>query len=218
MIYKNHRIELEEFNDALSMEKDSRKDLYKNAIFFDLEHYVYKVPICVGVFGCCYYDEDKNELSVTQYMIEGNADEKEILVLAKDYFLKAKENGKEYIVTFSGNNDFLMINYLFDKYSLDYNVCENFIRIDLQVEYEKIKKQGIGLKALEKEFEIERESELISGSNLAKTISKIIKDSDYIKRMPEEKIEKIMLYNQQDVVSLFHMYINWKKVINNDSV
>lgn len=213
MIFKKHSIELETFDDALSMEKENRRDLYKQAIFFDLEHYVYKVPICVGVFGCCYYDEEQNKLNVTQYMIEGRKDLKDILQLAKDYFITAKKNDKKYIVTFSGNNDFLMINYLFEKYGFEYNVCDNFIGIDLQVEYEKIKKCGIGLKALEKEFNIERESELISGSNLAKTISKIIKDDDYIKRMPKEKIDKILLYNEQDVVSLFEMYINWNKII-----
>lgn len=216
MIYKNHKIELEKFSDALSMEKDLKKDLYKKAIFFDLEHYVYKVPICVGVFGCCYYNEDDNSLNVTQYMIEGKDDAKKILELSKEYFIKAKENHKEYIITFSGNNDFIMINYLFKKYGLEYNVCDNFIGIDLQTEYERIKRKGIGLKALEKEFGIERESELISGSNLAKTISKIIKDKEYVQRMPKEKIEKILLYNEQDVVSLFQMYINWRKVVNTE--
>ena len=37
-------------------------------IFFDLEHYVYKKPKCIGVFGACIFE--KNKLYVTQYMIE----------------------------------------------------------------------------------------------------------------------------------------------------
>ena len=31
--------------------------LFKDALFFDLEHYIYKKPICIGVFGCCYFDK-----------------------------------------------------------------------------------------------------------------------------------------------------------------
>ena len=41
-----------------------------------------------------------------------------------------------------------------------------------------------------------------------------MKDKDYIKRMPEDKIEKILLYNEQDVVNLFHIYMNWNKYID----
>lgn len=40
-----------------------------------------------------------------------------------------------------------------------------------------------------------------------------MKDSDYIKRMPKEKIENILLYNEQDVVNLFYIFTNWKKYI-----
>ena len=61
-----------------------------------------------------------------------------------------------------------------------------------------------------------RESEVISGSNLAKTFHKVMKDKDYIKRMPREKIEKILLYNEQDVVNLYHIFVNWKSIIFED--
>ena len=43
-----------------------------------------------------------------------------------------------------------------------------------------------------------------------------MKDSDYIKRMPREKVEKILLYNEQDVVNLYHIYINWKQFVLED--
>ena len=189
--------------------------LFKDALFFDLEHYIYKKPICVGVFGCCYFDQDNNKLEVTQYMIENKNDIKSILKLARDYFkLMYEKYNKRYIITFSGNNDFTVINYLFEKYKIGFDINKHFIHIDLQKQYEKEKHECIGLKALEKQFSIFRDSELISGSNLAKTFSKIIKDSDYISRMPEDKKEKILLYNEQDVVSLFHIYVNWNKVIN----
>lgn len=149
-------------------------------------------------------------------MIEGKKDVKNILKLAKKYFENAYGTGeKKYIITFSGNNDFTVINYLFEKYDIDFDIKEYFQSIDLQREYEKEKKSSIGLKNLEKEFNIIREEkELISGQNLAKTFSKIIKDDDYINRMPEYKKKKILLYNEQDVVSLFHIYTTWNKFIN----
>ena len=189
--------------------------VFKDALFFDLEHYIYKKPICIGVFGCCFYDKDIEELKVTQYMIENKTDAKSILKMAEDYFINMWNNGKRYIVTFSGNNDFTVINYLFKKYKLDFDINEHFFHIDLQRQYEKEIHSSIGLKALEKEFGIVRESEVISGSNLAKTFSKIVKDNDYINRMPEKKKEKILLYNEQDVVSLFDIYVNWKSVFKN---
>ncbi|MDP4178168.1 MAG: ribonuclease H-like domain-containing protein [Bacillota bacterium] len=200
-----------------SLEAHGNKEIYKDAIFFDLEHYVYKKPICVGVFGCCYYDDELKELKVTQYMIENKDDAVDILFLIKSYMQEVySKYNKKYVVTFSGNNDFTMINYLFKKYSLNYNLKDYLEEIDLQKEYEKVKKSGIGLKALEKEFNIVRDSEVISGSNLAKTFSKIVKDKDYFLRMPKDKINKILLYNEQDVVSLFYILVNWNNVIKED--
>ncbi|MGE5628808.1 MAG: ribonuclease H-like domain-containing protein [Solirubrobacterales bacterium] len=186
--------------------------IYKNAIFFDLEHYIYKKPICIGVFGCCYYDEAEQKLIITQYMIENKKDAVDILYMAEDYFNNMLLNNKKYIVTFSGNNDFTVVNYLFNKYNIDFSINDNFIHIDLQKEYEIQTKSHTGLKALEKIFNIQRDSELISGSNLAKTFGKIVKDDTYIDRMPKEKMEKILLYNEQDIVSLFQIYTNWDMV------
>ncbi|KAJ53517.1 hypothetical protein CTM_02049 [Clostridium tetanomorphum DSM 665] len=213
MIFSEKHVEAENVQDTFSF-KHKGYSIYKDAIFFDLEHYVYKKPICVGVFGACYYDEEKGMINITQYMIEDKSDSIKILNLAKKYFQDAyKKNNKKYIVTFSGNNDFTVINYLLQKYGVDFDIKAHFTHVDIQKEYEKAKGSNIGLKVLEKEFNIERESELISGQNLAKTFGKIMKDKDYINRMPKEKKEKILLYNEQDVVSLFYMSLNWLKVI-----
>ena len=210
MITKLSSVKVGEISTESSLDIDGNKQLFKNALFFDLEHYIYKKPICIGVFGCCFYDEITNEIKVTQYMAENKKDAIEILSLAKKYFeeMKIKYN-KKYIVTFSGNNDFTVINYLLKAYKIDFILEDYFGEIDLQKCYEKAEGTCIGLKALEKIFEIDRESEVISGSNLAKTFSKIVKDDDYINRMPHEKKEKILLYNQQDVVSLFYIYVDW---------
>jgi len=196
-----------------SLKIDESRCIFRDAIFFDLEHYIYKKPICIGVFGCCFYDYKNEVLKVTQYMIENRKDTKLILKLAKEYFENMIRENKKYIVTFSGNNDFTVINYLFEKYNMEFNnIEEHFISVDLQKQYEKEIHKSIGLKSLEKEFGITREDKIISGSNLAKTFSKIIKDSEYINRMPQIKKEKILLYNEQDIVSLFNIYTKWNNV------
>lgn len=210
VITKLNSIKVGEISMENSFAIDGNEQLFKDALFFDLEHYIYKKPICVGVFGCCFYDEVSKELKVTQYMAENKKDAIEILSLAKNYFEEMKEKyNKKYIVTFSGNNDFTVINYLLKVHKIDFVLEGYFEEIDLQKCYEKAEGSCIGLKALEKIFDINRESELMSGSNLAKTFGKIVKDDDYINRMPQEKKDKILLYNEQDVVSLFHIYVNW---------
>lgn len=193
--------------------QDGEENIYEDAIYFDLEHYIYKKPICIGVFGCGFYDKEDKKLKTTQYMIENKKDAKDILNQSKVYFDNMKNLGKKYIVTFSGNNDFTVINYLFEKYNIDFEIKENFKHVDLQKEYEKVNGKSIGLKDLEKEFNIERQSQVISGQNLAKTFGKVIKDRQYIDRMPEDKKDRILLYNEQDVVSLFYIITNWFKVI-----
>lgn len=215
VITKLNSIKVGEISTEGSFTIDGNKELFKDALFFDLEHYIYKKPICIGVFGCCYYDEISKELKVTQYMAENKQDAIEILSLAKDYFeeMKIKHN-KKYIVTFSGNNDFTVINYLLKAHKIDFLLEGYFQEIDLQKCYEKAEKTCIGLKALEKKFEIDRGNELMSGSNLAKTFGKIVKDDDYINRMPQDKKDRILLYNQQDVVSLFYIYVDWYNRVN----
>nr|WP_202117348.1 ribonuclease H-like domain-containing protein [Clostridium chromiireducens] len=206
-------MKVEEYIDEFMLKSQDKEYNPEDIIFFDLEHYVYKKPKCIGVFGACEYDKKNNNILVTQYMIEDRDEATNILYLAKDYFMRMKQKGKKAIITFSGNNDFTVINYLFKENGIYYNFEEEFDSVDIQKEYEKYKKLSIGLKKLEKVFDIVREGEVISGSNLAKTFHKVMKDRSYFKRMPEEKIEKILLYNEQDVINLYYIYVNWKKYI-----
>ncbi len=215
MIVVEKRVKVEKILIENCMEINGSKEVLHNSIYFDLEHYIYKVPICIGVFGSCFYDSTTEEVVVNQYMIEDKKDSRKVIKLSVEYFKKMAEvYEKKYIVTFSGNNDFTVINHLLKKYEIDYSIEENFTEIDIQKEYEKVSKKSIGLKVLEKEFDIIREGNHISGSNLAKTFSKIIKDKGYITRMPKEKIETILSYNEQDVVSLFNMVASWNKIIS----
>ncbi|SHI96798.1 RNase_H superfamily protein [Clostridium cavendishii DSM 21758] len=215
MIIREREVFVDSITEELVLNFEGVKDCYKQAVFFDLEHYVYKKPKCVGVFGACYYDNETSKLMVTQYMIENKGEVIDILHLAKRYFNRLTEElNKKYIVTFSGNNDFTVINYLFEKYGINYDFNQHFTSIDIQKIYEQTFKQGVGLKVLEKKFGIEREGELISGSNLAKTFHKVLKDREYFERMPKDKIEKILIYNEQDVVNLFHIYVHWQNLVN----
>lgn len=186
-----------------------KDEIYKNSIFLDLEHYIYKVPICIGVFGACVYDEARGQLHLTQYMIEDTNDSKIIINYAYNY-LKKYNSGKKYIITFSGNNDFGVIDYLFDKNNIDFQPRKKFIDVDIQKEYEKLTKIGIGLKNLEKIFHIQRDCEAISGMTLAK----IIKHLDENKStLPRQTLYEIMEYNEADVVNLFKIMITWNQHI-----
>lgn len=218
MIIRENKVKVEEYRDEFMLKSQDKEYSPEEIIFFDLEHYVYKKPKCIGVFGACEYDKSNNNILVTQYMIEDRDEATNILYLARDYFMRMKQKGKKAIITFSGNNDFTVINYLFKENGIYYNFDEEFDSIDIQKEYEKYKKLSIGLKKLEKVFDIVREGEVISGSNLAKTFHKVMKDKSYFKRMPEEKVEKILLYNEQDVINLYYIYVNWKKYIFEDII
>ena len=192
------------------------KDIIGDSIFFDLEHYLYKEPIAIGVFGAAVYHKDEKAIKTTQYMIENKKDARVILNMTREYFTEMKKIGKKYLVTFSGNNDFLVVNHLFRKYEIDYDFNEEFELVDIQKEYETKFRKNIGLKNLEKLHHIERDGELISGMTLAKTFSKIIKDRGYIERMPADKITRILKYNEQDVVNLFNIMNQWEEVTIDD--
>ncbi|PRR81310.1 hypothetical protein CLVI_26290 [Clostridium vincentii] len=216
VIIRENTLKVGDIAEDLMLNYEGMELLPENMIFFDLEHYVYKKPKCIGVFGACVYNAKLKELHVTQYMIENRRESINILHLAKKYFVKMKNLGKDSIVTFSGNNDFTVINYLFEKFGIDYDFKTEFISIDIQKEYERYKSKSIGLKNLEKFFGIIRQSEVISGSNLAKTFHKVMKDNEYVSRMPKEKLENILLYNEQDVVNLYHILVSWNKYIFED--
>lgn len=216
MIIRENIIEVEDSSKEFMLICETIKVNPSEIIFFDLEHYVYKKPKCIGVFGACIYNNSDKKLHVTQYMLENKDEVIDILVMAKKYFSFMKKRGKKAIMTFSGNNDFTVINYLFQKYNIEYDFSKEFKSIDIQKEYERIIGNSIGLKNLEKVFNINRQGELLSGSNLAKTFHKVMKDRDYIKRIPKHKIKNILLYNEQDVVNLYEIFLKWSKYINEE--
>ena len=216
MIIRENIVDVEEYRLEEILNNKEVDCKPEESIYFDLEHYVYKKPKCIGVFGACVYNKKNKKINVTQYMIENKSEVVDILLLAKKYFIKMKREGKKVRVTFAGNNDFTVIKYLFNKYGIYFDFEKEFKSIDIQKEYEKDMKISIGLKNLEKIFEVYREGDVISGSNLAKTFHKVLKDKEYIQRMPKEKIETILQYNEQDVVNLYKIFINWKNYIKTE--
>ena len=63
MIIRENIIDIEEQELSDILEREDLHYKPEELIFFDLEHYVYKKPKCVGVFGACVFDEkDKNKV------------------------------------------------------------------------------------------------------------------------------------------------------------
>ena len=146
MIIRENVIEVEGYDEIDMLEVNGEKCKPEELIFFDLEHYVYKKPKCIGVFGACIYNNIDKKLYVTQYMIENKGEVVDILVLAKKYFLKMREIGKKSIVTFSGNNDYTVINYLFKKYNINFNIEGNLNLSIFKRNTKKVKRLPLDLK------------------------------------------------------------------------
>lgn len=179
--------------------------IYDNALFLDLEHFIDKVPICIGVFGVATYEE--GALHSVQYMIENKKDAEALLVIMRDFF---KADRHRYLVTFAGGNDINVIHHLFSEAGFPIDLTKQYISVDLQKFYHDYTHEPIGLKPLEKIFEIERdEEELISGRALARTFQHMVKDEHYAARMPAGKMDLILHYNLSDVVNLFHILVQW---------
>lgn len=218
MIYVDKAISIDEIDEEYSLMYDEKKFNYKDALFFDLEHYVYRRPIAIGVFGCAYYEEDSNSIRLTQLMIEKAEEADDILIDALKYFKNAKEKlKKKYIVTFSGDNDFFMFNTLIKDKGINYRLENQYKSIDIQKEFQKKTNEGIGLKSLEILFHINRECESISGVQIAKSFGKYFKENGHYK-MSKKKANKILRYNEEDVVNLFYIAMKWEKYIDDINV
>lgn len=218
MIYVNKTISIDEVDEEYSLTYNEKKFNYKDALFFDLEHYVYRRPIAIGVFGCAYYEEESHSIRLTQLMIERAEEADEILIDALRYFKYAKEKlKKKYIVTFSGDNDFFMFNTLIKDKGINYRLENQYKSIDIQKEFQKKTNEGIGLKSLEILFHINRECESISGVQIAKSFGKYFKENGHYK-MSKKKADRILRYNQEDVVNLFYIAMKWEKYVNDINV
>ena len=104
MIIRENIVDVEEYRLEEILNNKEVDCKPEESIYFDLEHYVYKKPKCIGVFGACVYNKKNKKINVTQYMIENKSEVVDILLLAKKYFIKMKREGKKVIVTFAGNN------------------------------------------------------------------------------------------------------------------
>lgn len=188
-------------------------DILKKAIYIDCEHYIYKKPIALGIFGSSRVMD--NKLITEQYFLEDHNDLETVIMATRNYLIKAYSENIEYLVTFAGKNDISVIRAMLKKYNVDDSILDSFKHIDLQKEYEKKFKHGIGLKSLESLMDIKREGTDISGSTIAKTFSQIMKDSTYISRIPDEKINRLIEYNRGDCENLFFILSMWNNLTIN---
>ena len=60
MIIRENVIEVEGYDEIDMLEVNGEKCKPEELIFFDLEHYVYKKPKCIGVFGACVYNKNNH--------------------------------------------------------------------------------------------------------------------------------------------------------------
>ena len=65
MIIRENVIEVEGYDEIDMLEVNGEKCKPEELIFFDLEHYVYKKPKCIGVFGACIYNNI--EIDINDY-------------------------------------------------------------------------------------------------------------------------------------------------------
>ncbi len=203
------------FKDMFSLTEDNEEFAFRykdapilhEAVFVDLEHYIFRQPVCVGIFGAAYMIDRR--LQTEQYFLESARDLKTLTLASLEFLMKKKAEGYKYLVTFAGKNDLMMIHAMFRKYGLTTDLRKEFICIDVQREFEKRFKIGIGLKPLEILSGINREGGDMSGASIAKTFARIMRDPEYIRRMDRQKIHRLIEYNKQDVVSLYHILAGW---------
>lgn len=209
------------FLDAVKLETESAiennleftvdgKSILERSIFLDLEHYIYKKPICIGIFGAAYIKND--ELKIEQYFLEDSKDSKVLTKEADKRLIELRNEGYDYLVTFAGKNDLMVLNTMFRKFEIETDLRKQFKLIDIQREFEKEFHIGIGLKPLEKLMGINREGGEISGSSIAKTFARIMKDPGHIKRMDKNKIHRLIEYNKEDVIDLYFILKNWRSL------
>lgn len=181
-----------------------------HAIFLDLEHYIYHKPLALGIFGAAVREGE--ELVCTQYFLEDRKDLKRLVAAAQGYLMSRRDDGYDQIVAFAAKNDLMVLHAMFDKFSIDFDLHEQFAVIDLQKVFQREFGAMIGLNALEEFAAIRREGPAISGSTIAKTFASIINDPGYIHRMPVEKRTRLLDYNREDVVNLFFILANWHRI------
>lgn len=209
MIERITRYNLNELMDEYGFSINNLQGL-DELIFLDMEHYIYRKPIALGIFGAAVLEG--NELVCTQYFLENKKDLKGLVKTSYNYLNEKQKAGHSQLVAFAAKNDLNVLHTMFRKFRLRGDLREEFKVVDLQSEFKKAYAETISLEALEGFAEIHRQGPSISGSTIAKTFANIVGDADYIHRMPKEKMVRLLDYNRMDVVNLFLVMANWDKI------
>lgn len=184
------------------------------SIFLDMEHYIYRKPVALGIFGAAV--REGSELVCTQYFLENKQDLKELVRASHLYLEDKMRAGYRQLVAFAARNDLMVLHAMFQKFRIQTDLRSQFDVLDLQSEFKRDHSAMIGLTALEEFAGIRREGPSISGSTIAKTFASIMADPDYIHRMPREKMTRLLDYNRMDVVNLFFIMANWDRISAED--
>lgn len=147
MIIRENKVKVEEYSEEFMMKSLDKEYTPEEIIFFDLEHYVYKKPKCIGVFGACEYDKKNNNILVTQYMIEDRDEATHILYLAKEYFIKMKQKEKRPLSLFQGIMIFQLLIIFSKKIIYIIILVKNLIRLIFKKNMKRIKNCLLGLKS-----------------------------------------------------------------------
>lgn len=183
------------------------KGILETSVFLDLEHYIFRKPICIGIFGAaCVRDGD---LICTQYMLQNRRDLKGLVRSCFDYLKERKSEGYSCLVTFAGANDIMVLNAMAERFHLDPGILKEFIHIDIQREFRKKHHVTTGLKTIEEIMGIVRNEGAPSGMSIAKTFARIMKEPEYSDRMDKAKIRRLIEYNREDVVNLYSILKNF---------
>lgn len=183
------------------------QDISRDSVYLDLEHYIYRKPVCIGIFGAAAIEGE--ELVLTQYFLENRNDLKVLIHASHNYLEEKRRKGYENLVTFAGQNDLMMLHAMFKKFHIDTDLRKLYRCVDLQSEFKHEYHAVIGLTALEKFAGLHRSGPEISGSTIAKTFANIMADPQYLERMPKEKIGRLLAYNQMDVENLYFILSKW---------
>ena len=209
MIERITRYNLNELSEEYGFSFNDIEGL-NDSIFLDMEHYIYRKPIALGIFGAAVREGD--ELVCTQYFLENRKDLKGLVKTSYNYLNEKQKAGYSQLVAFAAKNDINVLHSMFEKFRLRGDLREEFNVIDLQSEFKKTYSETISLEALEGFTKIHRLGPSISGSTIAKTFANIVGDPDYIHRMPKEKMVRLLDYNRMDVVNLFLVMAKWDKI------
>ncbi|PKK40401.1 hypothetical protein ABB02_00257 [Clostridiaceae bacterium JG1575] len=182
----------------------------QNVVFLDLEHYIYRKPVCIGIFGAA--RQEGADLVTTQFFLQNKQDLPHLVHESRLYLEKVQKEGATHLVAFAAKNDWLVLEEMFFRFDEPLEILDDFEIIDLQRVAYKEFRLNMGLGLLEELAGVDRQGEEVSGSTLAKTFAALMEDPLYCYRMPKEKMSRFLSYNHMDVLNMAKIFARWDDI------